>query len=144
MAINYHPKVGQILLCDFSQGFKVPEMIKSNRPVIVLTDSTKWRSNLVTVSPLSTKLPNRIQPCHYKIPREFLPMLNLFQSKDSWLKGDMLYTVGFHRLNLIRLGRQEKNGKRRYFLKRLDSEQMKKIYECIMHGLNLGDLAIHL
>ena len=40
MPINYPPKRGQILLCDFSQGFKEPEMVKGSRPVVVI--STKW------------------------------------------------------------------------------------------------------
>ncbi|EHN5985923.1 type II toxin-antitoxin system PemK/MazF family toxin, partial [Salmonella enterica] len=49
MPITHHPKPGQILLCDFSQGFKEPEMIKPSRPVIVLSGSMPGRANLVTV-----------------------------------------------------------------------------------------------
>ena len=42
MAITFHPKPGQILMCDFTYGFREPEMIK-NRPVIVLTPSMAGR-----------------------------------------------------------------------------------------------------
>jgi uncharacterized protein YifN (PemK superfamily) len=34
MAITIHPKPEMILFCDFSQGFALPEMVKSGRPVI--------------------------------------------------------------------------------------------------------------
>ncbi|VAW97396.1 hypothetical protein MNBD_GAMMA21-2502 [hydrothermal vent metagenome] len=65
MAITIHPSPGQILLCDFSQGFRAPEMVKSKRPVIVLTPSFSHRSGLVTVVPLSTVRPDPIMPFHY-------------------------------------------------------------------------------
>lgn len=64
MAITFHPSPGQILLCDFSQGFRVPEMVKSKRPVIVLTPAFKHRSDLVTIVPLSTVRPDPVQPYH--------------------------------------------------------------------------------
>ena len=95
MPITIHPKTGQILLCDFYQGFKAPEMVKSKRPVIVLAGKMKGRSGLVTIAPLSTAEPIRLQPYHYKISRQLMPMAGKFQANDSWLKGDMVYTVGF-------------------------------------------------
>jgi len=30
MPISFYPKIGQILLCDFSVGFEEPEMVKRN------------------------------------------------------------------------------------------------------------------
>ncbi|MBI4005480.1 MAG: type II toxin-antitoxin system PemK/MazF family toxin [Gammaproteobacteria bacterium] len=145
MAIEFHPKPGQILLCDFSQGFKTPEMVKSNRPVIVITPALKYRSGLVTVVPLSTVKPEPIMSYHYRVPRNCLPQTRIFQEKDNWVKGDLIYTVGFHRLNLVRLGARDKNtGKRHYFKRRLDDNTMKEIYKCILHGINLGHLSVHL
>jgi uncharacterized protein YifN (PemK superfamily) len=141
VAITIHPKPGQILVCDFSQGFKEPEMVKSERPVVVLTGAIKGRANLVTIAPLSTVEPTSVQPYHYRIPKQSMPMVGIFQINDSWLKGDMIYTVGFHRLNLIRLGKKGTDGKRLYFTNKLGPEQMKKIYQCILNGLNLGKLA---
>lgn len=143
MAINFHPKPGQILLCDFSPGFKEPEMVKNSRPVIVLTGSIKGRANLATIAPLSTVKPEPLQLYHYKIPKQSMPMLGIFQTEDSWLKGDMIYTVGFHRLNRVLLNKKGPNGKRVYFDNRLGSDQMKQIYQCILHGLNLSKLTPH-
>jgi mRNA interferase MazF len=71
-------------------------------------------------------------------------MLGLFQNNDSWVKGDMLYTVGFHRLDRVRLGKRHSDGKRKYFDNKLGKDQMKLIYQCVMHGLNLGKLAAYL
>lgn len=139
MAIEFHPKPGQILMCDFSQGFKIPEMVK-NRPVIILSGAIKGRSDLATIIPLSTKKPDPIQSFHYKLPYSSMPMLNIFQKNETWVKGDMIYTVGFHRLNLIQLGTRNSFGKRNYFNKRLGKEQMKKIHQCVLHGLNLGSI----
>lgn len=144
MPIKFHPKSGHILLCNFSQGFKQPEMVKSKRPVVVISGVIKERANLVTIVPLSTATPLSIQPYHYRIPRQSMPMLGKFQMSDSWLKGDMIYTVGFHRLDLIMLGKQGTNGKRLYFTNRLGRDQMKEIYKCVLHGLNLGHLGGYL
>lgn len=118
-------------------------MVKSERPVVILSGPIKGRANLVTIVPLSTVEPTPIHHYHYRVPKQSMPMVGTYQINDSWLKGDMIYTVGFHRLNLIRLGKRGPDGKRLYFTNRLGSEQMKQIYQCILHGLNLGKLAIH-
>lgn len=145
MAIEFHPSPGQILLSDFSDGFKEPEMVKSNRPVIVLTPPISGRSNLVTILALSTSCPSSIMPYHYKLPKASMPQLGRFQEKDTWVKADMIYTVGFHRLDLIRLGKRDVNTQKRlYFTRRLGRAQMSEIYKCMLHGLNLGHLGVHL
>lgn len=145
MAITFHPSAGQILLCDFSDGFRAPEMVKSERPVLVLTPAIKGRANLVTILALSTSCPSPIMPYHYKLPKASMPQLGRFQEKDTWVKADMIYTVGFHRLDLIRLGKRDVNtGKRLYYRKKLGREQMTEIYKCMLHGLNLGQLGKHL
>lgn len=144
MAVLFHPKPGQILLCDFSKGFKEPEMVKPSRPVVVLSGPIKGRSNLVTVLALSTVEPESLQDYHYKIPKASMPQLGRFQTKDTWVKGDMIYTVGFHRLDLIKLNKRDGNGKRIYFKQKLGRDQMKAVYGCMLHGLNLGVLTKHL
>ena len=145
MAITYHPKVGQILYCDFSQGFQAPEMVKSKRPVIVVSPSIAGRASLTTVVALSTVTPDPVQLYHCRLPRASLPMLGQFQGRDTWVKGDMIYAVGFHRLDLIKLGqRNPATGKRIYFTQRLGRERMGEIYGCILHALNLGKLIEHL
>jgi uncharacterized protein YifN (PemK superfamily) len=42
---------------------------------------------LVTVVPLSTVEPKKIESYHYRIPKKSMPMLDKFQSNDSWLNG---------------------------------------------------------
>lgn len=145
MPITIHPKVGQILLCDFSSGFKEPEMVKSGRPVVVLSPAMQGRPNLVTVVALSTEPPAPVMPYHMELPRGVLPQLGRFQERPSWVKGDMVYAVGFHRLDLIQLGKRDRQtGKRVYFTRRLGRERMRQIYGCVMHGLKLGHLAPHI
>ena len=142
MPIAFHPRAGQILLCDFSTGFKEPEMVKSKRPVIVLANSMRGRVNLVTVVALSTTTPDPVMRYHLELPRSCLPQLGRFQDATTWVKGDMLYTVGFHRLDPIRLGkRHPTTGKRLYFQNALSRETMRDVYACVLHGLNLGHLA---
>ena len=116
-------------------------MVKSNRPVVVLTPPMMGREHLVTIAPLSTTVPDPVMPYHYELPVASLPQIDRLQREGVWLKGDMLYTVGFHRLDLIRLGKPDRNtGKRQYYQNRLGRDQMKEIYKCVMHGLNLGHL----
>ncbi len=145
MSITIHPKLGQVLLCDFSQGFREPEIVKSKRPVIILTSQLKNRAELVTVVPLSTVKPDPVMPYHYMLPKNCMPQIGMFQERDSWIKGDMIYTVGFHRLNLIQLGKRDSvTGKRLYYKNRLGRDRMKEIYASVLHGLNLGMLTQHL
>ena len=139
MPILYTPFVGQILTCDFSD-FKAPEMVKK-RPVIVLATRHKSES-LVTVICLSTKEPTPFKNHHLKLDQSLFPKHKLFDGKESWLKGDMIYTVGFHRLEQIKLGFS--HGKRSYFKTRLPQQTMKAVQSCVLHGLNLGFLSDHL
>lgn len=134
-----------MLHCDFSRGFQAPEMVKSGRPVLVLSPNMQGRGQLVTVVALSTAKPPIVRPYHYQLPKNVMPQLGRFQEKDTWVKGDMIYTIGFHRLDLIRLGKREpRTGKRLYFTQRLEREQMKQVYSCVLHGLSLAHLPQHL
>lgn len=141
MPITIHPKTGQILLCDFSSGFREPEIVKSGRPVVVLSPPMRGRSSLVTIAALSTEAPTPVMPYHLELPRASMPQLGRFQERASWVKGDMIYTVGFHRLDLIRLGKRDpRTGKRIYFKQRIGRERMRQIHACVVHGLGLGHL----
>lgn len=131
-----------ILMCDFSKGFKEPELVKE-RPVIVIATGGRTGSKLVTVVGLSTTEPNPIRDYHCKIDNKKLPPTGLFLNKTNWIKGDMIYTVGFHRLSLIGIGRGT-DGKRRYYMNKLGRDSMREVYSCVLHGLNLGSLTQHL
>ena len=139
VAIKYSPKAGQILMCDF-HGFTAPEMIK-NRPVLVLATRPNGH-RLVSITCLSTASPTPIEKHHFKLDAKHLPKSKFFKEKDTWIKADMIYTVSFDRLELIRIGSNQ--GKRIYFQDRLGRETMKKVYSCMLHGLNLGALSAHL
>lgn len=142
MALTFHPSPGQILMCDFS-GFKEPEMVKK-RPVLVITPAHKRGAQLVTVVPFSTSPPEKEMPYHYLMPKQCLPRTPFFFDKETWLKGDMVYTVGFHRLDLIKIGgRNPATGKRAYYSNKLSRERMGEIYKCVLHGLNMGHLTKH-
>ncbi len=106
MPIQYAPKIGQILMCDF-KGMIEPEMVK-RRPVIITNAPRKGR--LAQIVCLSTKKPVPIYDHHMKIEDKFLPRDKFFQDKETWLKGDMIYTVSYDRLDYIRIGKD--NGKR--------------------------------
>lgn len=119
-------------------------MVKSGRPVIVVSPVLAGRSQLATVVALSSVRPDPIQPYHLHLPRNCLPQIGAFE-KETWLKGDMIYSVGFHRLELIRLGKRDPaTGKRLYFRNRLGRDTMRAIYGCVLYGLNLGTLTQHL
>lgn len=117
-------------------------MVKPSRPVLVVSPNLKGRTGLVTVVALSTVKPNPIMPFNYQIPRQSMPQLGRFQENDSWVKGDMFYSVGFHRLELIKLGKKDlMTGKRQYYTRRLGRTQMRAIYQCVLHGLGMGKVA---
>lgn len=143
MAINFHPEPGTILMCDFTTGFKEPEMVKT-RPIVVISPNLKRHSGLCTVLAISSVSPEPVEKWHYQLPRASMPQIPLFLNKDSWVKGDMIYRVSFERLELIKIGKDKVTGKRTYFRQRLGREQMHYIYSCVLHSLNLSHLPQHL
>jgi hypothetical protein len=60
-------------------------------------------------------------------------------SDGIWVKGDMVYAVGFHRLNLIRIGK-DRDGKRIYRLDTISEKQMKEVKCCVLRGLGMTHL----
>ena len=141
MAIREHPHTGAVMICDFNAGFREPEMVK-RRPVVVISPKIAARPGLCTVVALSTTAPNPKLPFHAQIDlRPELPAP--WQSDGVWVKGDMVYAVGFHRLDFIRLGK-DLNGKRRYLYQPLSVENLKEIRACVLKGIGLTILTKHL
>lgn len=60
-------------------------------------------------------------------------------NEPRWVKGDMVCAVGFHRLDLLRLGK-DKNGVRQYQLNALSSIHLRHISNCVLAGLGLPAL----
>lgn len=131
---------GTVLLCDYA-GFKVPEMIKK-RPAIIVSPRLRHRDYLCTVVPLSSEPPVHEQVYHHII--EFDPPLpKPWSDGRHWVKADMVATVGFHRLHLIGIGRDQQ-GKRKYLNIQIGDDDLKAIQSCVLHALGLSDLVPHL
>jgi mRNA interferase MazF len=140
MAINYHPKMGTIVICDF-HGFIKPEMTK-RRPAIVVSPRFRRRGNLCTVVPLSTTAPNPIKAYHYKLTLD-KPLPRPYNSPFHWVKGDILATVSFNRLYLPYEGKNIK-GKRKYIVKVVEDADLYNIRKCVLRSIGLFHLTKHL
>jgi mRNA interferase MazF len=134
MAIHYHPEQGSILVCDFT-GFKAPEMTK-RRPVVVVSPRLRRRSNLCTVVPLSTTDPSQVEPYHYRL-HTIPPLPAPYDKPAHWVKADMVYTVSFERLFLMRASKGP-DGKRVYDQRVIDKADMIEIQVALLHAIGLA------
>jgi len=130
--INFHPKPGHVLICDFNTGFRPPEMVKQ-RPVVVLS---RARQQLVTVVPISTTEPDPIEKWHHELRVSSLPVS--FRGKRHWAKCDMIVTVAFWRLDRICTGKHPTTGKRMYVSHVVCHEDFAAICDAVLHGLGLN------
>lgn len=137
MTIEYHPPRGSIVCANFDQGFRVPEMVK-RRLCVVISPPIDARVGLCTVVPLSRTDPDPVMPYHYQfqIPFQMPPK---WGNAARWAKCDMVCAVGFHRLDLIRLGK-DRNGVRQYQLNTLSDIHLRNISNCVLAGLGLPSL----
>lgn len=118
MAINFTPKVGQILECDYGEyqldahGVKIihpdyripPEMIK-NRLVVVLNGKIDPSACLVV--PLSTTHDHQktFKGIHAEIPAAEIPDFIYFKQQTRWAKADLIQQVSKARLDRPRTTR---------------------------------------
>jgi len=111
------------------------------RCVIVLSPRIKARAKLCTVVCMSSTAPDNAQQYHCQLDiRPHLPAP--WGSDGIWVKGDMIYSIGFHRLNLIRTGK-DREGNRIYRMDTITPEQMKQVKCCVLRGLGLSTLTKH-
>lgn len=137
MPLTFHPNPGLVVICDYNTGFSGNEMTK-RRPAIVLSPRLRHRPDLCTVIPLSGTEPNRV--CDYHCIVEFNPVLPPpWDSPQYWAKCDMLATVGFHRLDLIR-GPKDFEGKRKYVTTYVSNETLCLLKKAALCALGLSDL----
>jgi uncharacterized protein YifN (PemK superfamily) len=101
MALLYQPKPRSVVMCDFV-GFIAPEMVKV-RPVVILSRHRHNR-NLVTVVPLSTTEPTKIEDHHHELSTNPLPDK---PHTSCWAKCDMVATVSLARLDRYQIGRNQ-------------------------------------
>ena len=141
MAIKEHPHIGTVLMCDFGSGFREPEMVK-RRPVIIISPKIASRPGLCTVVSLSTTPP--VPPMSYHCQIDIRPELPDWMRSDGvWVKGDMISSVAFHRLDFIRLGK-DVDGRRQYYYSRINRDDLKRIRACVLAGIGLAHLTKHL
>ena len=102
MAINFIPRRGAILMCDFDMAFVPPEMVKY-RQVIVLSETGMnhrrgTSPGTCTVIPFST-----VEPTTPGIDDVFFPIGSYRSlSEESWAKCRMIATMSHDRLGLVR------------------------------------------
>jgi len=119
----------------------MPEMVK-RRPVVVISPKIVARPKLCTVVALSTTPPDPIMQYHCQIDiRPKLP--KPLDSDGIWVKGDMVYAVGFHRLDFIRLGK-DRFGNRLYRYETVGEGNLRKVRKCVLSGMGLSILTKHL
>jgi mRNA interferase MazF len=142
MGIREHPPQGTVVVVDYSMGgFKEPEMVK-RRLAIVISPKIVSRPHLCTVVPLSLSAPQKIMPYHktitipFEMPKEWGP-------HERWIKGDMVNTIGFHRVDFLRMGKA-KTGQRLYQYQQLPPDLLKVVRQCALHGLGFSALTKHL
>lgn len=140
MPLQYHPKAGAIVVCDFNKGFVAPEMVK-RRPVVVVSPPISVRHRLCTVIPISTEVPNVIMPYHVELPALTLPPP--FHGGPNWAKCDMIYAVSFDRLELFR-SRDAFAPKRQYQEVCLSDNDLLRVRKALLCGLGLAVLTKHL
>ena len=132
MPLLFRPRPGTLLMCDFDTGFKPPEMTKK-RPVVVISPRRRRSaSNLCTVVPLSTAVPNRVEPFHHRMDPRSVPAELCTQ--ESWAKCDMLYTVSLERLDRVPVNRA---GTRVFVAPQVLHEDLTAIRQGVMNALGL-------
>lgn len=113
MAINFSPKVGQILTCNYGnypkddQGNVVPTVVDGHMPPemvkcrLVVVLNGRLNGNACIVVPISTtkdagKLNNGQ---HVELAEGVIQAAKYFPQKTSWVKCDMVQTVSNERLS---------------------------------------------
>lgn len=100
MTISFHPRPGTVLMCDFTTGFIVPEIIKM-RPVVVVSPHHIRRQGLYTVVPLSRTAPDPLEQYHVHFAKT--PVADQFG--PCWAKCDLVTSVSAERLDRKKIAR---------------------------------------
>ena len=141
MAIPYQPEPGTIVICDYSNGFMPPEMVK-RRPAVIISPRLRKRDGLCTIVPFSTVRPNQIMPYHHRLFID--PLLPPpYNQKTQWVKADMLATVSFKRL-ILPFKKKGPDGKREYDIRVIDDADFLKIKVCVLNALGMAHLSNYL
>jgi mRNA interferase MazF len=130
MALNFFPRAGQVLMCDFT-GFKAPEMVKT-RPVVVVSPRLPRRSEVVAIVPISLTEPVPLMPYQVRLSKNYHP-----EEPDDlpcWAIADLILNVGLYRLNGFKIGR------RLWANPQMTGPDLAAVREAVLHGLGFGAL----
>jgi mRNA interferase MazF len=135
VALKYHPKQGEIVICSYPKDMIVPEMVKT-RPVVIISPKFKSRGNLATVVPLSTTRPPILMPYHYELCLT-TPLPGRWSTNPCWVICDHPMTVNLARLDLIYCGK-DVSGKRIYHQQVLPVDDIRNIQNALKAALALA------
>jgi uncharacterized protein YifN (PemK superfamily) len=130
MALKFHPRAGQVFICDFS-GFKEPEMVKP-RSVIVVSPKLPYRSDIVAIVPISLTQPRHNLPFCFRLSKNYHP-----EEPDDlpcWAKADMLLNLGTYRLSGFKVDR------RKYVYPTLTPADLAGVRHAVLCGLGLDQV----
>lgn len=119
-------------MCNF-KGFKVPEMVKP-RPIIIVSPKLPYRSEIVTVVPISLTPPLRPQPYAVQLSKNYHP-----EEEDDlpcWAKCDMIMNISRERLNGFKVGR------RKWVNPQATADDLMAVKLGVIHGLGMQDLIL--
>lgn len=136
--LRYPPKPGTLVICDYSTGFREPEMVKK-RLAVVVSPRLPHRDWLCTVVPLSTTPPAHRVAYQCKITLSTSPP-KPFEGVDKWAKADMLFTAAYGpggRLDLPHTERDKATGRRQYLTIVLDDEMLERVRTAVLSGLGI-------
>lgn len=101
MSINFAPKRGAILMCDFDMAYVDPEMRKIRQALVVSIKGNNHRHALLpgtcTVIPFSTVRPSSVSLDDIHVLKGAYWSL----SEECWLRCKMITTVSHSRLSLV-------------------------------------------
>lgn len=135
MPLQYSPRTGTIVICDFNTGFQPPEMVK-RRPAVIVSRKSMGKSGLVTVVPLSTTPPNPVKLFHHKLILSN-PLPHPYSAPLMWAKCDIINTVSLNRLWLP-CDRKDSSGKRQYVTRMVNSADLNAIHQCILVAIGIN------
>ena len=130
MPLQYFPRAGQVLMCDF-KGFEPPEMVKP-RPVIIISPKLPSRSQIATVVPISTTAPNKETLYAIRLSKNYHPKEE--DDYPCWAKCDMVMNLCVDRLDGFKIGR------RKWANPRCTGEDLQAVKLGVIHGLGMGGL----
>ena len=128
MSIRFYPRPGQMFMSDFS-AMSEPEMNKI-RPVVVISPRLPYRSQIVTVVPISTTKPFHDLPFCFRLSRNYHP------SEDAnlpcWAKADMVGNFSISRLDGFKIGR------RKWEIPEMTEDDLEGVRRAVLAGLGFS------